>query len=78
MKNRTTNLLIVSSLLTAMGACASSELPSFSDLDKNADGIVTHTEAAEFPAIAEVFGEIDRDGNATIDKREYDTYTEAK
>ena len=54
------------------------EMPPFAELDADQNGYVTETEALKVPAVNEVFGVLDTNGDDQLDAEEYGKIAEIR
>lgn len=50
---------------------AATQLPEFSTLDVNGDGVVSQEEAKDQPGLAAIFSDVDANHDGKLDSREY-------
>ncbi len=77
MKKTQLNVAAVAAILASSVALAADEPPDFAGADKNGDGAV---DAAEFNAtgLEGEFGNVDTDGNGTLNEEEYQAAVEGE
>lgn len=65
---------VVLVLGVSLSGCAGSPTPGFDQLDTNANGLISGTEATQYESLDNEFRAADRDSNGRLDRAEFSAF----